>query len=270
MSDDDRSHAGYRVIGLVLFLGCAAVWPSRAEPERSTEVAPRSTHIDVQAPGAFDRDGTSPSTACHVRYRVHATVLLPLFSVPLAHRHDIGFASAAVQDYSTESEHGLRTYELFSASFPGRTRGLNRMGFIREVVGLGPTGARWTAHFGVLSSNPETSRNEVALDGDESSQSYTVMDGFTDRTHSQSTETYVKLRGSWLSAELFYRTLLPVWRTTEPKRKRGSLNSVPTALTWSRLGFSRSYSEVSEWRLVISRGPRRHGESDTLSRTAVR
>jgi hypothetical protein len=96
------------------------------------------------------------------------------------------------------------------------------MGFIREVVGLGENDARWTAHFGALSSNPETSRTEVALDSDESVQSYTVMDGFTSREQASSTETYVELRGSWRSAGLFYRTLIPVWRATAPRSEHQS------------------------------------------------
>ncbi len=90
------------------------------------------------------------------------------------------------------------------------------MGFIREAVHVGESGALWTAHFGALSSNPEESRGEVALDSDESLQSYTVMDGFTDRNHSSNTETRLELLGSWSSAGFFYDTLMPVWRETEP------------------------------------------------------
>ena len=222
MSDDRQGAAWYRVTGLVVVFAYALASPGQGEPNQSTEERQRSAQIDIRAPGAFDGADRSPSLAHDARYRVHATVLFPVISLPLVHRDDIGFASVAVQEYSTELKRGIRTYELFSASFPERARGLNRTGFIREVIGLGEKDVRWTAHFGALSSNPETSRTEVALDSDESVQSYTVMDGFTTRDHASSTETYVELRGSWSSAGLFYRTLIPVWRATAPRSERQS------------------------------------------------
>ena len=222
MSGDRDGAPWYRVAGLGVVFACALVWPGRGEPHQSTEARQRAAQIDIRAPGAFDGADRSPRLARGVHYRVHATVLFPVISLPLVHRDDVGFASAAVQEYSTESERGIRTYELFSASFPERARGLNRTGFIREVVGLGENDVRWTAHFGALSSNPETSRAEVALDSDESVQSYTVMDGFTSRDQASSTETYLELRGSWSSAGLFYRNLMPVWKATAPRSERQS------------------------------------------------
>ena len=89
------------------------------------------------------------------------------------------------------------------------------MGLIREAVGLEPHGAGWTAHFGALSSNPETSRDQVALDVDETLQSYTVMDGFTDRRRSWNRDMRLRLEGSWSSPYSFYDRLIPAWRTTE-------------------------------------------------------
>ena len=236
MPDDRQGAAWYRVAGLVAVFACALAWPGQGEPNQSREERLRSAQIDIRAPGAFDGADLSPNLAHDVRYRVHATVLFPVISLPLVHRDDIGFASAAVQEYSSESERGIRTYELFSASFPERARGLNRMGFIREVIGLGEKDVRWTAHFGALSSNPETNRAEVALDGDESVQSYTVMDGFTSRDHASSTETYVELHGSWSSAGLFYRSLIPVWRATAPSRERQFRPSAE-AVYMAPLGF---------------------------------
>ena len=150
-----------------------------------------------------------------MRYQVDATVLLPLFSIPFAHRENVGFAMTSVQDFSDREDGQLRTHELFAASYPERARGLNRMGFIREAVRLERDGARWTAHFGALSSNPETSRRQVELDSNESLQAYTVMDGFTDRRRSWNRDVRLQIDGSWSSPLVFYDTLIPIWRTKE-------------------------------------------------------
>ena len=96
------------------------------------------------------------------------------------------------------------------------------MGFIREAVAMGPDGVRWTAHFGALSSNPEESRQEVRLEGDETLQSYTVMDGFTDRTHASNTDVRLKLDGTWRSPTVFYDTLIPGGRVTVPETETRS------------------------------------------------
>ena len=174
----------------------------------------RVPQVEVRAPGAFG-PRARPTAEHRVRYQINATVLLPLFSIPFASRDNVGFAVTSVQDFSNRVSGLLRTHELFAASFPERARGLNRMGFIREAVNLEHDGARWTAHFGALSSNHETSRGQVDLDSDESLQAYTVMDGFTDSRRSWNRDVRLHLEGSWSSPLSFYETLLPIWRTKE-------------------------------------------------------
>lgn len=201
--------------GLVLALAMVATWPALAQSGDARRGS-RVPQIEVKAPSAFGEGARQPSRQHRVRYRVDATVLFPLFSIPLAHRDDVGFASTVIQDFPDGSGDLIRTYELFSASFPDRARGLNRMGFIREAVAMGPDGVRWTAHFGALSSNPEESRREVTLEGDETLQSYTVMNGFTDWTHASNTDVRLQLEGTWRSPTVFYDTVIPVWRVTVP------------------------------------------------------
>ena len=189
--------------------------PRRAVPH--DESASRwSPQIERSAPEAFDRQ-VAPRFEHRVRYRIDATVLFPLFSIPLAHRENVGFASVVVRDLRTDTSLQVRAYELFATSFPDRARGLNRTGFIREAVGMRAGRNLWTAHFGALSSNPEKSRREVRLDADESRQHYTAMDGLTSRTESRSTEAKFELKGLFRFPAVFYDTLLPVWRRTEPK-----------------------------------------------------
>ena len=200
---------------LVLACAVGATWSAFGQSVNVGRWS-RVPQIEVRAPRAFGEHARVPDRQYRVRYRVDATVLFPLFSIPLARRDNVGFASTVIQDFQEESGQVTRAYELFSTSFPERARGLNRMGFIREAVGMGPDGARWTAHFGALSSNPEESRGEVALDGDETLQSYTVMDGFTDRTHATSTDVRLLLDGTWRSPTIFYAALIRAWSVTEP------------------------------------------------------
>ncbi len=205
----------------------------RAAREPGRDVRRLPPQIDLWAPGAFD---DSDSAERRVRYRVDATVLFPLFSIPLAHRENVGFASAVIREIRAESSFKLRAYELFATSFPERARGLNRTGFIREAVGTGPDGVQWTAHFGALSSSPERNRREVELDADETRQRYTIMDGFTDDAQSGNTEVRLELNGSWSSPDAFYASLLPAWRKIDPE---GRVWSRPQALVphMEPLGF---------------------------------
>lgn len=203
---------------------CAAagsVSPGHAQTD-SIEYQGRAPQIEVRAPRAFGRTGHPTTHEYRVRYQINATVLLPLLSIPIAHRDDVGFASAAVQEFESAGAQQVTALELFSASFPERARGLNRTGFIREAVSRSQDAIGWTAHFGALSSNPETSRQEVALDGDETLQSYTVMDGFTSRSQSSNIDAHLVLDGSWSSAPHFYETLMPIWRATKPENRTQS------------------------------------------------
>ena len=222
------------VLGGVLFVAPSGSAQSPDLPPDALGTLWRVPAIDRYAPAIFDPGATD--TRSHARYQIDATVLFPLFSIPIAHRDDVGFMTVVAGDVLRGSSPVLRTYELFAASFPERARGLNRMGFMREAVSRGRDGAQWTAHFGALSSSPETSRSEVALDSDESVRPYTVLDGFTNRSGATNRDTRVELRGSWLSSSLFYERLVPVWRRTEPERETRTGYSETPGLT-EPLGF---------------------------------
>jgi len=119
-------------------------------PVRSVSRAPQ---IEIPAPGLYDGTDLGADREQQASHQINATVLFPLFSIPLAHRDNVGFASAAVREFS-QGPQLMRTFELFSASFPERALGLNRTGFIREAVSIRRGRIQWTAHFGALSSNP--------------------------------------------------------------------------------------------------------------------
>ena len=162
----------------MLGLALTAARPAAGPQTLGDAVPVRRPQIEERAPEAF---GGRPPTRRHAsRYQVNATVLIPFFGIRIAQRDDVGFATLVVEEFDEARRPELRTVELFAASFPERARGLNRTGFIREAIGLGPAGPTFTAHFGALSSNPETSRDEVELDADETRRAYTVLDGLTE------------------------------------------------------------------------------------------
>ena len=206
-------------VAVVTFVAALALSPLdliRAQGQ----TARRIPRIETHAPGAFDGERPVLSEA-EARYQVNATVVIPLIvaSVPLVSRDDVGFGSAAGRDFSDGRGRVVRTYEFFAASIPERARGLNRLGFLREAVQLGRDGARWTAHFGVISANRETSREEAeaSLDRDESVQPYTILDGLTDRSKNSNQVVELDLEGRWPTADALYADIRPQWQAAEPE-----------------------------------------------------
>lgn len=178
--------------------------------------------VESWAPGVFD-EGACPSLGT-VTYRIDATVLLPLLvtAVPVTSRADVGIATFAAYDCAGIGESRLRALEFFAGSFPERARGLNRLGFLREVVRFGHSGPDGTAHFGVITANREESVEQAkqALDQHADAQPYTVIDGRITPGDASNTVTRMTLRGRWTDPGELYRTVQPIWATTPPTDER--------------------------------------------------
>ena len=214
-----RQTAGWR-LGLCALVAML-VWPVAAEHGPALyQTRDRIPQIELRAPGVFG-DPAQPTVAeATIRYQVNATVLIPLLvtSIPLVTRELVGFGSAAARDFRAEDGGWLRTYEFFAVSIPEQARGMNRMGFLREAVRVGADGNQWTAHFGVISSKWEETRNEAErnLDRDESVQPYSILDGFTDRAQISNTSVRLDLDGRWEHSDDLYTELRPQWERAEP------------------------------------------------------
>lgn len=178
--------------------------------------------VESWAPGVFD-EGACPSLGT-VTYRIDATVLLPLLvtAVPVTRRADVGVATFAAYDCPGTGDARLRALEFFAGSFPERARGLNRLGFLREVVRFGRSGPEGTAHFGVITANREESVEQAkqALDQHADAQPYTVIDGRITPAGASNTVTRMTLPGRWTSAGELYRTVQPIWIATPPTDER--------------------------------------------------
>ncbi|MCY4660265.1 MAG: hypothetical protein OXF93_10715 [Acidobacteria bacterium] len=228
-----RPAAGLEV--LVMTAGMLAAPPPPAGGQPAGERgAPRTPMIEALAPGAFD-DGNARAEA-HVRYRVDATVRVPLLfgSVPLADRTDVGVASFRVRDLPDPAGEGTRTlraYEFFAASDPARARGLNRLGFLREAAWIEDHVTRRTVQFGVVSSDRSGSRAEAerSLDGGDPSrtQMVSVVDTVIGPGATRSEVVRLSVGGLWQRAGDLYDEVRPRWEAEHPDDAGTVVNDPP-------------------------------------------
>ena len=196
----------------------AFAWSS--PPSGLQPTGERVPQIESKTPGAFDDPHRPAISEIDFAYQVNATVLLPLLfvSIPIVSRDNVGFGSASSRDFRTDQGMHLRTYEFFATSNPERARGLNRLGFLREALLMEGSEVHSTAHFGVISSNREQTREEAdtRLDRDESLQAYSIVDGLI--SHGQTTYELLELEleGRWPTAGALYAEVRPGWQTAEP------------------------------------------------------
>jgi hypothetical protein len=118
-------------------------------------------------------------TAMERRYRADAVVLL--FSIPVLHRSGVGRATAVWRQSSQSDGEVLRLLEFLGYSDPQRAAGLNRLGFIRELVRLSGRQVTEALYFGLMTSSPEENAEDArkALHSNAAEASYSVIQGRT-------------------------------------------------------------------------------------------
>jgi len=120
------------------------------------------------------------------RYRADAIILL--FGIALYRRAGVGGAQASVEE-TGEGASMRRTLFFAGGSDPKRAHGLNRLGWMREVVLGSGSPAAEADYFGVLSSSPEESLDHVrkTIAAPQSGRSfYSVVKGRNTVGHSRS------------------------------------------------------------------------------------
>ncbi|MFQ5745208.1 MAG: hypothetical protein ACE5HV_16750 [Acidobacteriota bacterium] len=183
-----------------------------------------SPWIESRAPEAFGASASEPLRQWGASYRVDATVLLPLglFSIPITTREGVGFGSFGVHDYLNARNESRRAFEFFAASLPERARGLNRLGFLREVTSFVDGGAVWTAYFGVISATREKSREEAekVLDKEIETQPFSIIDGLINPSEATNGVTKFELSGRWETAADLYAEVQPHMQGYSPDYTR--------------------------------------------------
>jgi hypothetical protein len=141
-------------------------------------------------------------------YRVDATVLL--LSVPILRRNGVGDARVALRQTPATGENGSGerlALEFAAASDPARAHGLDRMGWIREVVLEKDGVAQRAGVLGIMSDSPEQTAEEArtALRSDPSVERLIAIDssfyGSGERHTRSRIIRFQAPRGNWTGGE---------------------------------------------------------------------
>lgn len=158
--------------------------------------------------GKGQRRGTPAATPSRLQvrhYRADATILL--FGVPIYRRAGVGGGQASIEEDGAP-ESPRRIFFFAAGSDPRHTRGLNRLGWIREVVeGLGGA-PREADYFGVMTTSPEESlaHGRKAVSGPQSAENlYGAVSGHNTAGHSRSAVAYFKFSSTSWSDERLIR-----------------------------------------------------------------
>jgi hypothetical protein len=149
----------------------------------------QSTPTEPAAPAPGLHDGVASRIASRT-YRADA--LITLLGVTIFRRAGVGGGQASMEEMG-EGASLRRTLFFAAGSDPRHAHGLNRLGWIREVV-LGPVSAPVeSAYFGVLTSSPEESlehaRRAVA-DPPSGRSTFSAVNGRNTAGHSRSAVTH--------------------------------------------------------------------------------
>jgi hypothetical protein len=181
-------------------LGCcfAACW----FPSNGTAAAGDLLEVDR----LWDRGCPEKITEC--AYRVDATILL--LSVPVLRRNGVGDARVALRQSPETTENGSErrlALEFAAASDPSRARGLDRMGWIREVVLEKDGAAQLAGVLGIMSDSPEQTAEKArtALRSEASAERLVAIDssysGSADRRTRSRVIRFRAPRGNWTGGE---------------------------------------------------------------------
>lgn len=121
-------------------------------------------------------DRSAPEETAERSYRVDATILL--FSVPVLRRAGVGDARVAHHRLSAANGASRYALEFAAASDPKRAHGLDRLGWIREVVVEADGAVRRAGVLGIMSDSPEETAEEArtALTNDPNAEKLVAID----------------------------------------------------------------------------------------------
>jgi hypothetical protein len=102
-----------------------------------------------------------------------------VLSVPLLHRTSVGGGSVQWSEWAEANGGSERLIEFLGFSSPERAAGLNRLGFIRELVRTAPGRTSDAIYFGLMTASNEETAEEgrKALHSNATESAYTVIEG---------------------------------------------------------------------------------------------
>jgi hypothetical protein len=222
-----------------------------------------TTWIERRAPGAFDPAPRAALRGLRVAYRMDAEILVPLVvtSIQLLSRAGVGAATASYRDFRSASGETIRAYEFFTTSLPERARGIDRMGFFREALGVTAQAVDWTAYFGTMTASPErTLAQAERATGGQRVIAYEVTDGYSCPTELKAGVFDIEVDRRGTNAEELYETVRPKLGGQTPRYTRslegGIGRTLPPVAFLGALQVSLRGAAVSRETPQAARAPR--------------
>jgi hypothetical protein len=149
---------------------------------------------------AFAAQPLEDRRATHVWYRADATITF--LGIPIFSRRGVG-SGCAVLEAGDSAAGRSRALQFAAGSWPHRTRGLNRLGWMQEIVRERGGEAETAAYFGFMTHSPEKSLEQAKQStsgGDSHAASYQAVAGAVapDRLHSSIYGVFLPPEVDWL------------------------------------------------------------------------
>jgi hypothetical protein len=121
-----------------------------------------------------------PKQKVHSRRLYRADAVITVFNIPVFSRAGVG-SGFAVYEELAEAEGRTISLQFAGGSRPDRAKGLNRLGYIQEVIVERNNLPAETAYFGFMTSSPEENLDQAkkALEASAGMLPYTAVDGST-------------------------------------------------------------------------------------------
>ncbi|MGH9631443.1 MAG: hypothetical protein ACRD7E_24325 [Bryobacteraceae bacterium] len=230
--------------------------PGCLRTPRAAGSSPSRFEVDKLMPGR----GATESLDMEKLYRADAVITL--LSVPIYSRAGVGSGFAALSEVP-EGSSRTTSLRFGAGSLPEHTRGLNKLGFIHEVVKEESSRLARTAYFGFLTWSPEESlgQSKDALEnGGEGVVSYLAVDGYTCPEEAFCTEIPFNFpaRYTWAHSKslfdqvrsVFHSTHGPSRKTSRQKLQSGS--STPCTFLYAVLKAIQSSARHTEMPFVYN------------------
>lgn len=213
----------------------------------------------IPEPLAVDRlMGALPAAQrVHSRRLYRADAVITLFNIPIFSRAGVG-SGFAVYDEMDAREIRTISLQFAGGSRPDRAKGLNRLGYIHEVVVERGNAPAETAYFGFMTSSPEESLDQAkkALEASNGMLPYTAVDGATGPGKISSSKALFLFppNYNWSNNDSLIkevRTKFPK-ESGKPVEAKVGARDVPWTFLYTVAQAARRPGEKSEWSYVYN------------------
>jgi hypothetical protein len=198
-----------------------------------------------------------PKQKLQSRRLYRADAVITVFNIPIFSRVGVG-SGFAVYEELAEAESRTIALQFAGGSRPDRAKGLNRLGYIQEVVVERNNRPTETAYFGFMTSSPEENLDQAkkALEASEGMLPYTAVDGSTGPGEMRSSKARFLFPPSysWSNNDSLIkevRTKFPS-ESGKPVEAKLSAKDVPWTFLYTVAQAASIAGEKSQWSYVYN------------------